>query len=48
MSAPKIVMFAGPNGSGKSTITASFQALPDFPKNYANADEIATLLGDGM
>jgi predicted ABC-type ATPase len=49
MSAPKIVMFAGPNGSGKSTITAGFQALPDFPSNYANADEIAkTLVGDGM
>jgi predicted ABC-type ATPase len=49
MPSPKIVMFAGPNGSGKSTITASFQALPDFPSNYANADEIAkTLLGDPM
>jgi predicted ABC-type ATPase len=49
MSAPKIVMFAGPNGSGKSTVTASFQALPDFPSNYANADEIAkTLVGDPM
>jgi predicted ABC-type ATPase len=49
MPAPKIVMFAGPNGSGKSTITASFQALPDFPSNYANADEIAkTLSGEGM
>ena len=42
-------MFAGPNGSGKSTITANFQALPNFPTNYANADEIAkTLSGDAM
>jgi predicted ABC-type ATPase len=49
MPEPKIVMFAGPNGSGKSTITASFQALPDFPTNYANADEIAkTLSGEAM
>jgi predicted ABC-type ATPase len=49
MPAPKIVMFAGPNGSGKSTITTGFQALPNFPSNYANADEIAkTLLGDRM
>jgi predicted ABC-type ATPase len=49
MPAPKIVMFAGPNGSGKSTVTASFQVLPDFPTNYANADEIAkTLVGDPM
>ena len=41
-------MFAGPNGSGKSTVTANFQALPNFPNNYANADEIAdrvTLVG---
>jgi predicted ABC-type ATPase len=44
MPAPKIVMFAGPNGSGKSTITESFQALSDFPSNYANADEIARIL----
>jgi predicted ABC-type ATPase len=37
------------NGSGKSTITESFQNLPNFPSNYANADEIAkTLLGDAM
>lgn len=49
MPEPKIVMFGGPNGSGKSTITASFQALPNFPANYANADEIAkTLAGDAM
>jgi predicted ABC-type ATPase len=49
MPAPKIIMFAGPNGSGKSTVTASFQVLPDFPPNYANADEIAkTLVGDPM
>jgi predicted ABC-type ATPase len=49
MPAPKIIMFAGPNGSGKSTVTESFQALPDFPPNYANADEIAkTLVGDPM
>ncbi len=49
MSVPKIVMFAGPNGSGKSTVTGNFQALPDFPTNYANADEIAKLLvGDPM
>jgi predicted ABC-type ATPase len=49
MPEPKIVMFAGPNGSGKSTITATFQALPNFPTNYANADEIAkTLAGDAM
>jgi predicted ABC-type ATPase len=42
-------MFAGPNGSGKSTVTANFQALPNFPTNYANADEIAkTLSGDAM
>ena len=49
MPSPKIVMFAGPNGSGKSTVTANFQALPNFPTNYANADEIAkTLSGDAM
>jgi predicted ABC-type ATPase len=49
MPVPKIVMFAGPNGSGKSTVTTSFQALPNFPSNYANADEIAkTLLGEAM
>jgi predicted ABC-type ATPase len=49
MPALKIVMFAGPNGSGKSTITTRFQGLPDFPDNYANADEIAkTLAGDPM
>ena len=49
MPEPKIVMFAGPNGSGKSTITANFQTLPNFPSNYANADEIAkTLPGDAM
>jgi predicted ABC-type ATPase len=42
-------MFAGPNRSGKSTVTANFQALPNFPINYANADEIAkTLSGDAM
>jgi predicted ABC-type ATPase len=49
MPVPKIVMFAGPNGSGKSTVTESFQVLPDFPSNYANADELAkTLVGDPM
>jgi predicted ABC-type ATPase len=46
---PKIMMFAGPNGSGKSTVTRYLQQQPNFPANYANADEVAqTLTGDPM
>jgi ABC-type cobalamin/Fe3+-siderophores transport system ATPase subunit len=43
------MMFAGPNGSGKSTVTRYLQQQPNFPANYANADEVAqTLTGDPM
>lgn len=38
---PRLVIFGGPNGSGKSTIIAEQQSLPDFPKRYINADDVA-------
>ncbi|NJN49041.1 MAG: hypothetical protein HC805_03675 [Alkalinema sp. RL_2_19] len=42
-------MFAGPNGSGKSTVTQYLKQQPNFPRNYANADEVAQRLdGDAM
>jgi predicted ABC-type ATPase len=43
---PLLVVFTGPNGSGKSTITAEYQKIPGFPKNYINPDQIALTLGN--